>query len=75
MYKNKPPFGSPDWRQRNESDGNVFYGYDDDSGHTTWYTEDGTLDCETRTPNLDDLSTEREIDEGYLEDLSDHKNK
>ncbi len=49
-----------------------FYGYDDDSGNTTWYTEDGTLDCETSTPDLDDISIEREIDEGYLRDLSGH---
>ena len=38
----------------NESDGMVFYGYDDhDSGTTTWYTEDGSCDCVTATPDDD----------------------
>lgn len=72
MYDNNPPYDNPDWRSENESDGQVFYGYDDDSGQTTWYSEDGDLDCTTQTPDLDDWSTERDIDEGYLEDLSGH---
>lgn len=39
----------------NESDGMTFYGYDDsDTGRTTWYTEDGTLDCVTDTPYDED---------------------
>lgn len=38
----------------NESDGMVFYGYDDhDSGTTSWYTEDGSCDCVTATPDDD----------------------
>ena len=31
MYDNDPPFDNPDWRSENESDGQVFYGYDDDN--------------------------------------------
>ncbi|MEK4297455.1 hypothetical protein [Paenibacillus sp. FSL R5-0914] len=39
----------------NESDGQNFFGYDDkESGTTDWYTEDGTLDCQTNTPCDDD---------------------
>lgn len=39
---------------QNESDGQVFYGYDDkERGTTDWYTEDGTLDSTTRTPSDD----------------------
>ena len=34
----------------NEDDGMSFYGFDDDDGHTTWYTESGDLDCVTDTP-------------------------
>lgn len=72
MCGSNAPFANPDWRSENESDGQVFYGYDDDSGHTTWYAEDGTLDSETSTPSLDDISVERSIYDGTLEDLSDH---
>lgn len=38
----------------NDSDGQVFYGYDDGDGRTDWYTEDGTLDSETETPTDED---------------------
>jgi hypothetical protein len=38
----------------NESDGQTFYGYDDDDGETDWYTEDGTLDSSTPTPSDDE---------------------
>lgn len=39
----------------NKSDGRGFYGYDDkESGRTSWYSEDGTLDCETDTPKNDE---------------------
>lgn len=39
----------------NDSDGQVFYGYDDeDTGTTAWYTEDGCLDSETNTPYDDE---------------------
>lgn len=37
----------------NESDGQTFYGYDNDDGETVWYTEDGTLDSVTDTPSDD----------------------
>lgn len=41
------------WEQ-NESDGMIFYGYDDeDTGTTDWYTENGELDCTTDTPSDD----------------------
>lgn len=39
-----------DREERNESDGQMFYGIDNDNGTTDWYTEDGTLDCCTETP-------------------------
>lgn len=39
----------------NESDGQVFYGYDDeDTGTTAWYTADGNLDYITDTPSDDE---------------------
>ncbi len=38
----------------NESDGQVFYGYDSDDGTTAWYTVDNTLDCITETPSDDE---------------------
>lgn len=72
MCSSGAPFDNPDWRSENESDGQVFYGYDDDSGNTTWHSEDGSLDSETPTPDLDDPSVEREIYDGSLEDLSGH---
>ena len=72
MCSGSAPFDNPDWRSENESDGPVFYGYDDDSGRTAWYSEDGSLDSETATPDLDDLSVERGIYDGSLEDLSGH---
>lgn len=40
---------------KNESDGQIFYGYDDeDTGKTDWYTPDGVLDSSTPTPSDDD---------------------
>jgi hypothetical protein len=31
---------------RNKTDGQIFYGYDDkEAGTTDWYTADGFLDC------------------------------
>lgn len=36
---------------RNESNGMLFYGFDDEDGKTAWYTEDGFLDCVTQTPD------------------------
>jgi hypothetical protein len=39
----------------NESDGQTFYGYDDEeAGTTDWYTEDGILDSTTDTPSDDE---------------------
>lgn len=44
-----------DRTSQNESDGQKFYGYDDEeSGTTAWYTEDDFLDCVLPTPNEDD---------------------
>lgn len=39
---------------RNESDGQKFYGYDRDDGKTTWYDENGNLDSVTETPDDED---------------------
>lgn len=48
-------FGRYDRTSKNDSDGQVFYGYDDkERGTTDWYTEDGTLDCSTPTPSDDE---------------------
>ena len=48
------PHGRADRKSTND-DGSVFYGYDDEeTGTTTWYTEDGTCDCKTDTPGDDD---------------------
>lgn len=38
----------------NESDGMVFYGYDDDCGTTAWYDSNNNLDSITDTPSDDD---------------------
>lgn len=47
------PFGWDDYDREtyNEGDGQHFYGVDNDDGTTDWYTEDGTLDCRTATPD------------------------
>ena len=34
----------------NETDGQEFYGVDNEDGTTTWYDEDGCLDSVTDTP-------------------------
>ncbi|MCF2601700.1 hypothetical protein I6E26_09130 [Anaerovibrio lipolyticus] len=40
---------------KNESDGRIFYGYDDkEDGTTTWYDEYGNLDSRTDTPSYSD---------------------
>ena len=44
----------PDWISTNESDGQTFYGYDDDDGRTSWYDDDGNYDSYTDTPLDDD---------------------
>ena len=42
------PYENADHVYTNESDGMTFYGYDDDdTGTTSWYDEDGNLDCDT----------------------------
>lgn len=41
---------TPDRIDRNESDGQTFYGFDHDDGTTDWYMRDGTLDSVTETP-------------------------
>ena len=45
---------TPDRKETNESDGQVFYGFDNDDGTTDWYTRDGALDSITKTPVDDD---------------------
>lgn len=44
----------PDRTEKNDSDGQVFYGYDNGDGTTDWYTKDGTLDSRSETPFDDD---------------------
>lgn len=41
-----------DWdrTKTNDSDGQTFYGSDNDDGTTTWYDEDGHCDSTTSTP-------------------------
>lgn len=41
-------------RIRRNSDGQKFYGFDDDDGKTDWYDDDGFLDSVTDTPSSDD---------------------
>ena len=55
-YGNSDPFGwgECDRETTNESDGQHFYGYDNDDGTTTWYGEDGHCDSTTDTPDDDD---------------------
>lgn len=36
------------------SDGQKFYGYDDEEGHTDWYDEHNNLDSRTETPDDDE---------------------
>lgn len=43
-----------DRTSQNESDGQKFYGYDNENGTTDWYTEDGHLDSRTNTPSDDE---------------------
>ena len=38
----------------NESDGMVFYGYDNEDGTTDWYDANNNLDCRTETPSDDE---------------------
>ena len=47
-------FKKPDRIDKNESDGQTFYGYDQKDGTTDWYTKDGQLDSSTKTPKNDD---------------------
>lgn len=56
-------YGEPDryWRN-NDTDGQVFAGYDDGNGYTDWYDSDGNLDSRTETP--DDWEQAMN-DEGY----------
>lgn len=39
----------------NESDGQVFYGYDSEDGTTAWYDSNDNLDCITETPYDDEV--------------------
>lgn len=45
---------TPDRVDRNASDGQIFYGYDQKDGTTDWYTKDGSLDSSTKTPRDED---------------------
>lgn len=44
----------PDRYDKNESDGQVFVGFDHEDGTTDWYTPDGQLDSTSKTPHDDD---------------------
>jgi len=55
FFKNGPfGFGGFDRESTNESDGQHFWGKDNDDGTTDWYTDSGCLDCNTPTPRDDD---------------------
>lgn len=49
------------WRN-NGGDGEVFKGYDDGEGRTSWYCQDGSLDSVTDTPTDDEQA---QNDAGY----------
>ena len=53
---NMDPFGWGDFDREsvNDSDDQHFWGSDNDDGTTSWYTDDGTLDCVTDTPSDED---------------------
>ena len=53
-----------DRMDRNKSDGQIFYGYDNDDGTTDLYTEDGTLDARTDTPS-DDEQEQIDYENGF----------
>lgn len=38
----------------NESDGQTFYGYDNEDGTTDWYDSNNNIDCITETPSDDE---------------------
>ena len=44
----------PDRVDRNSSDGQTFFGYDQKDGTTDWYTKDGSLDSSSKTPRDED---------------------
>ena len=50
------PFGkrTPDRTERNQSDGQVFYGFDNEDGTTDWYDKRGSMDSTTKTPHDED---------------------
>ena len=46
------PFEEPDrYWHNNDTDGSVFYGYDEENGRTIWYDSDGNVDSITETPD------------------------
>ncbi|HAJ97769.1 MAG TPA: hypothetical protein DCO72_08545 [Ruminococcus sp.] len=47
------PYPNPDWWERNNDDGQEFFGYDNGDGTTSWYTPDGGYDSDTKTPDED----------------------
>lgn len=54
MYVNEDGNSDYDRTSVNESDGAIFYGYDDDEGYTWWYDENGNFDTRTDTPEDED---------------------
>ena len=51
-------WGPADREDTNESDGQHLWGYDNEDGTTTWYTDDEILDSITPTPFVDEDSDE-----------------
>lgn len=49
------------WKN-NDSDGETYYGYDDETGYTTWYNRDGQADSRTPTPTDEE---QEQNDAGY----------
>ena len=47
-------FRKPDRTERNISDGQLFNGYDNEDGTTTYYDSEGNLDSITKTPTKDE---------------------
>lgn len=50
MFDKKFYGKTPDRVDKNESDGRIFYGFDDGEGRTEWYDENGDLDSCSETP-------------------------
>lgn len=55
MFNKSSGKRTPDRVEKNSSDGQTFYGYDDkERGTTDWYDKDGNLDSTSKTPYDED---------------------